>query len=189
MGLFSSPSAAAIVFKQTLEPVGWQDGDLWVDLNENPPIIRINDNGTATTASTFAKVIKTADETRASDSDLTDDAVLTFTPTISKTYTGILYLYIVSAATPDFKYDFTIPTGSTFIRLDGPLDPTTADFTQDESVQNITTSNTTQRFLVIPFDLIMSTTAGTLDFRWAQQTPNAANTTVKAGSTLLVWEG
>jgi len=47
MGVFSSPSAAATVFKETAEPTGWQDGDLWIDLGQDPPILKLNDNGTA----------------------------------------------------------------------------------------------------------------------------------------------
>lgn len=31
---------------QITEPVGRQDGDLWTDIGQNPPIVKVNDNGT-----------------------------------------------------------------------------------------------------------------------------------------------
>ena len=35
------------VFNIATEPTDWQDGDLWIDVGQNPPILKLNDNGTA----------------------------------------------------------------------------------------------------------------------------------------------
>lgn len=35
------------LFVQDSEPQTWNDGDLWVDLGESPPLLKVNDNGTA----------------------------------------------------------------------------------------------------------------------------------------------
>ena len=35
------------IFNIPTEPTDWQDGDLWSDVGQNPPILKLNDNGTA----------------------------------------------------------------------------------------------------------------------------------------------
>ena len=35
------------VFNVATEPTNWLDGDLWIDIGQNPPILKLNDNGTA----------------------------------------------------------------------------------------------------------------------------------------------
>ena len=35
----------ANVFKSTTVPAGWLDGDLWIDLSQNPHIVYVNNNG------------------------------------------------------------------------------------------------------------------------------------------------
>lgn len=41
------------LFKQTVEPPNWENGDLWSDISTAPPILKINDNGTATEIGTL----------------------------------------------------------------------------------------------------------------------------------------
>lgn len=48
MPLVTRNSARSSVFRQATEPVDWIDGDLWVDTSQNPPLVKVNDNGTAT---------------------------------------------------------------------------------------------------------------------------------------------
>lgn len=137
---------------------------------------------------TFAKVVKSSDETRQSDTTLTDDSQLLFTPTINKTYSGYITLFYESGATPDFKLACTIPSGATAHRLEGlwaaNADNQVSDFETSYFIAMTSGTRSTQ----LPFKLIMSSTAGDFNFQWAQNTSDASDTKVLAGSLLVVWE-
>lgn len=138
---------------------------------------------------TFAKVVKSADETINTDIVLSDDSELTFTPSINKTYLILFFLRITSGTVPDFKQVWSVPTGATMNGLRQKIWRNDAlsnsgDFT---SSFNISTDGTPE-IMTFWAVLIMSSTAGDATFQWAQQASSAENTTVHQGSTIVVWE-
>lgn len=138
---------------------------------------------------TFARIIKSADETVNSTTTLQDDDELTTALSANKRYFFVLYLYFVSDATPDFKYLLTVPTGSNSRRI---VSDWGAVFESSTTTPSISTSplvsNSNQYTVSVHGYVITAGTAGNLTLQWAQNTSDAANTTVKAGSTLIVYE-
>jgi len=47
MGSFAQSTGHGALYLITTTPVGWKDGDLWSDLSEDPPHVKLNNNGTA----------------------------------------------------------------------------------------------------------------------------------------------
>lgn len=138
----------------------------------------------------FQLIIKSSDETINSDSTLSDDSELTATLAANKRYAFFSVIFVITDATPDFKYGYTVPAsttnqkGASVWRGSGGLQAANPVTTS----QAMTASGTSETQLPINGYVITGASAGTLDFQWAQDTSDAANTTVKAGSFILVWE-
>lgn len=141
---------------------------------------------------TFAKVVKTVDETIQSDTILGDDAVIKFTPEINKSYSYMILVRVNSGAIPDFKFALSIPAGAVartggssaiIFRMGQQTD--TVDATVAQTAGG---SDTVDVMYGIYGFLDMGGTAGDVIFQWAQNTSTATDTTVKKGTTILVWE-
>ena len=132
-------------------------------------------------------VIKTSDTTIQSDATVNDDPHLQFMVSINERVAGYAMIFVTSGTTPDFRYNFSVPAGTTGDRFDGALSgnvlAATATLVTEEAA--IATTGSKQAIL-IPFSLLVSSTAGTVIFRWAQNTSTASNTTVHAGSYIMV---
>ncbi len=137
---------------------------------------------------TFAKVVKSADETITNSTTLQDDDELLFTPTINKTYGFMLFLLIANNSTPDLKLAFTVPSGATILTADSTWSAKFLQGTRDGTTATAVTAGTADLFLVIGGRVIMSSTAGTFNFQWTQNTSSATAEIVKQGSFLVVWE-
>lgn len=132
---------------------------------------------------------KTADETVNNSSALQNDDVLAAAVVASATYTFLLVVHHNSNATADIKFGWTVPTGTTMVWGDvivntaGSL-TVAANLTQS-SVQAIggTAGDSFQAFRGV---IIVSTTAGTVQLQWAQNTADVSNTKVLAGSYLIL---
>jgi hypothetical protein len=134
---------------------------------------------------------KTADETKVSDAVTADDTVLKFTADANGKYKFQLQVVFTTVAAADFKFQFT-----------GPASPDLVVFRRDSNPAG--TNTTTQSFEEAYFSTDVSLTsassgsgqvriygvihngvnAGTIAFRWAQNTSNAGSTIVRAGSYL-----
>ncbi len=139
---------------------------------------------------TFVRVVRTADTTITTDTTLGDDLQLKATLDISKHYHFELKLWHQSHTTPDFKFDFTLPSGATGDYAVTAYDPLISSNTVAHNITSViatTTSNVTQ-YSVITGRIIMSTTAGQIVFRWAQNTSSGSDTIVLKGSTLIIWK-
>ena len=116
-------------------------------------------------------VRKTADENVALNTTVQDDDALLFTAAASARYLVELFLVLYSAnAAPDFKWAISAPAGAVVNIFDGatPVDLAAA----------------TEKYYYIRFEVIMSTTGGSVKLQWAQNASNATATTVKAESLL-----
>lgn len=141
-------------------------------------------------ALTFAKIVKTTDETVANSTVLQDDDVLLFTPTINRTYNFMLLLLFNAPATPDLKYAFSVPAGATINGMTNNTVGVTAtsswtDLTADQVVTGSVGADAT---VFVTGRIVMGATAGAVTLQWAQNTSNAAATAVLAGAMLIVWE-
>lgn len=137
----------------------------------------------------FAKVVKSVDETINSSIALQNDNELKATLRVNKVYSLQMFILLNSVAAANFKYNFTLPTGATGRRTTAGASANTPQTTADITAELITsaTDATDQQLRLYGF-ITMGGTAGDLQFQWAQNVSDAGNTTVKARSTLLVWE-
>ena len=136
---------------------------------------------------TFARVVKKVDETRNNSGLFANDAELVVPLNANKIYGFLLVLLFKSALTPDFKYRFPL-NGNTGRRIFTALAPDVpaAATTLDASI-TITTTNA-EEYIMSSGHVKTTGVPGDLALQWAQATGDAANTTVQAGSYLIVWE-
>jgi len=145
--------------------------------------------GALGTGGLFAKITKTVDESRSTDTTQTNDSELFFEAEANKSYFVQLNLFW-SSGVSGLDTDWSLPTGATgrvseqnnaFSSQDAQstIDVGTDDFHGQGA--NLRTNN----FLV---RITMGSTAGTVNFRWAQNSSQASPVTIEAGSTMLVYE-
>jgi hypothetical protein len=143
---------------------------------------------------TFAKVVKSVDETINNTNTMQDDDELKVTLTANKVYFGMLFLYQTSAQAADSKYVFTVPTGATglWMSLNQTWRQNVGTSTRGITVSVDTDGNASGGDPITDcatfFRVLMGSTAGDLQLQWAQKTAHASNAIMHKGSTLLVWE-
>jgi len=177
------------IFVQADEPTNeWVDGDVWVDSDTG--ILSVNVSGTATTVGglTFARVVKSADETIQSDTVLSDDSELFFTPTINKSYSVMTFGFFNTGATPSSKWAWSIPNLATMIRNSTVWNTIPNNTADDEATIERAGSDTDDRYFCTFSKLVMGGTAGNATIQWAQNVSDAGDTTVLSGSTIIIWE-
>lgn len=141
---------------------------------------------TGATGNSAILVRKTVDETLSGSTTVQNDDVLTFAIGASETWEFEAYVLITSSSNADFKCDFTIPTSAT-TRWSGLLSDTAASygFSSTGGAATFTITNTGTQFVLIRGTVVNSTTAGNVQFRWAQGTQSSGsgnNVVVKIGS-------
>ncbi len=164
-------------------------GQIWVDTQTPNKLFFTDDAGTdfdLTAGGGFSTVYKTADETITNDSTLTDDADLQFSPDINSVYAINLLIQRSTSNTPDFKYAFSIPTGSvnTDQYTNGAWSSTGFPTRSWNSATTVTLSSA-PAFMTISGILQTGSNTGTFAFQWAQATSDAANTTLEIGSWMM----
>lgn len=132
---------------------------------------------------------KTVDETIIASATLQNDDVLLVAVAASATYEFRLRAVINSGTTPDFKMGWTFPSGltMTYDLLEGETLGTAANVIQGPYIQTdvppISTTGSDQPWIAEGL-VIVDSTAGNLQWQWAQNTSTASNTIVRAGSYL-----
>lgn len=142
----------------------------------------------------WALVKKTADETRNSTTTLADDSVLTLALSASSLY-RVRFFVMVNTANErmDFKwaFNYTGTLGNVYRRLvlqragrGAPIGTDNELVGTDSGLigSNVLSDTTFGVGLIECEYFINTTTAGTLSFQWAQNTSDAGNCTVLAGS-------
>jgi len=84
MGSFSVPQGQGTVFVTSTEPTAWVDGELWVDLAQDPPILKLNNAGTAVEASALAGLTTAVDV--ASNGSVGQDTITPLDDSLSTSY-------------------------------------------------------------------------------------------------------
>jgi hypothetical protein len=131
---------------------------------------------------------KTSDETIISNSTLQNDDFLALTVAASTKYEFELYMAYNTGTTPDLKIGWTLPTGATNAYHVDYFD--TAAASQKGQSSTVPTTGFavggfgSDLYAVFAGTISVSTTAGTMQIQWAQNTLTASNSTVRAGSFL-----
>lgn len=127
-------------------------------------------------------IMKTATETLNTSATFQDDDELTFPVAINTRYTLDGVLLVGTNTTPNFKFQFTVPTGTT---IDGAyMDQSTGQWVLlAEATSNAITGINDYQIL-FSASIQTSGTAGSVTLQWAQNTSDAGNTQVEAGSWL-----
>jgi hypothetical protein len=145
------------------------------------------------TKETLSKV-KTSRESVTSSSTLQDDNDFTFSVKANTTYaiSGNLF---VSAGSGGFKWLFTVPSGASGrLNVDSGTDTLSGingidvNITVGQSVSSAISISTPAQSGKIGGFITTSSTAGTVTFRWAQNTSNATATYIERGSTMILTE-
>jgi len=146
------------------------------------------DAGGGGTGQTFAKVVKSIDETLNSDDTLQDDDELVFAANANKTYYVMCHVWLNSGTTPDFKFTWVLPAGASGVKQNANWNGVQDSQTTDVEATNNVTMAVGTRIISMSFKIIVGGTAGDIQLQWAQQTSDAGDTTVQQGSCLLAWE-
>lgn len=138
---------------------------------------------------TFARIIKSADQTVVSSTTLVDDDELTVALKANSRYYFMLWIFFSGNLDPDFKYTFTIPAGTTNRRgfsnyNAGGTEGTTIPVTDVTSAF----LGAQAEFYLVPTGYVITDGAGQFTLQWAQNTSDIDPVIVKAGSTLVMWE-
>lgn len=130
---------------------------------------------------------KTANEVVNNSTTLQNDDHLFWSTVANGVYTMDLNLFYDSGTTPDFKFDWTYPVGTTFdwgaiyYNLAGTL-TTSGTFTEATVGAVGGLGVGTVVMLKASYVFVMGPSDGTLQMQFAQNTANASNTTLFTGS-------
>ena len=138
-------------------------------------------------------VIKPSDQSVTSSTVLVNDSALFLPVVASATYFFMSSLDFEGAAigTGDLKIEWTVPAGAT-LRFDlhgvnTASSSYSSTFTDTTTISLGTTGAASLRGATMAGSLVMSSTAGNLQLKWAQNTSSATATIVHAQSTVALW--
>ena len=147
------------------------------------------------------RIIKTSTTTIISDSTVNDDPHLVWAiGTGNERWNFLLTLYITAVnATMDFKCNFTYPTGTTilwnaFASQSGSPQSSSGVIATGTTAVAVLTEASTLAFgtlggtqsVMLHGTVFGATTAGNIQFQWAQNTSDANNLSLLAGSNLIL---
>ena len=144
------------------------------------------------TSCLYSRIAKGADTTRTATTTLSADPDLQFSMTASSKYWIRLAAFFDTTAAADFKWRHNGPASPTLIRLlrrwiipGGTAEAGIAIDTAFSAADLAITSTGTNGGVVTLEGVVANgLNAGTFSFSWAQNTSDAGNTIVRAGSTL-----
>lgn len=162
----------------------------WLAVGSNGDLLTVSSGSPAYTTpgsggAVPAYIVKASNETVNSGGTgdtLQNDDDLTFSVAASSTYVVEGVMFVTSAATPDFKFQWSLPASAT---IDGVVRQTSSSILKFSEAAATTIAyaadDDIHHFTAI---LITAGTAGTAVLQWAQNTSDASNTTMNAGSWL-----
>jgi len=138
---------------------------------------------------TFTRIVKTSDETVSNSTTPQDDDELLFTPAINKTYGWLFHWNVIGTTVADIRGAFTIPSGAVMTRENGTWSSLTMSNNADATnIVIYSLGSEVNRGVLQMGSLVMSSTAGDVNWTWAQGTAEVSDTKTLQGSTLVVWE-
>jgi hypothetical protein len=134
--------------------------------------------------------LKTVTTTIQSDATLNNDSDLAFPMAAGAKYIIRAMVFFTSDATADFKWRITGPASPTFVKLyrknvnPDTLTALRADYSLAYSAADVVPGFTAGTDGIVEWDALVhnGTTAGDFVFQWSQNSSNASNTSVQAGS-------
>jgi hypothetical protein len=133
------------------------------------------------TTTQFGTVRKTVDETY-DNTTLQNDDELLLAVSANSVYEFILIFHANTQTGEDLKFGWSVPSGTTM-----KWGSSTNGDTRIESTSlNITTDATDTLYFF--GTIVVSSTAGNVNFQWAEQADSGAETTVYANSCLIWWK-
>lgn len=127
-------------------------------------------------------IVKESDETVNSSTSMQSDDELAFSPGDNQKWDITIGLIVNSGATPDFKFEIIAGLETGYFTVVGPLGTIGGLVGIGDDVV-VTTSGSDESILVRGV-LYNGNSGSTIGIRWAQNTSDPGNTTVKAGSYL-----
>ena len=135
-----------------------------------------------------AVIVKEADESVSSTTTLQDDDELSIAVAANEVWQGEAVVFINSAATPDFKFTIAGPTGAVgyFGTETAHAFSTTSELVAGGALGAAATitSSFWPIIVIIRWGVHNGANAGNIRLQWAQNTSDAAATTVLAGSSI-----
>jgi hypothetical protein len=180
--LSGSYSPATLVLPNSAGPAPTTEGDIQWDSDDHN--IVVGDSSGTQTFRPLERIyqVKIADETVNNSTTLQSDDTFTFTATANSLYMIEGVLRVSTGATPDIKFQMTIPGG----QADGAVNTQydwngTAGLFTDASSGSLPGALTSATAIPIKVALEV-TTGGTVALQWAQNTADASDTKVLKNS-------
>ena len=138
----------------------------------------------------WTTVSKANDEARASTTTLTDDSTLAFPVQANKKYRFRAKIFYDTPTAADFKFDVNGPASPTLVQIETKTIAPGATALSNIALKtafafsavSVTETSGTNGMIEAEGIVHNGANAGTVAFRWAQNTSNGSNTTVRAGS-------
>jgi len=137
---------------------------------------------------TFAKAVKSADETLDTDTTLQNDDDLLLALSANKVYHIQILLFVNSPSAANFKMQFTLPSGASGIMVNGDWQWASLVITQSVTTADTVTTTGNDQCIASYMTVTTTGTPGNITLQWAQNISDGGTTTVKAGSMLVAWE-
>lgn len=133
------------------------------------------------------QIVKPSDETVNDDITLQPDDDFLFAVRNGFTYHGYFFLFLISPSAADFRDRFTTPAATTGRRLAAAAAGDSARSTTGITATFNHATNGTSQALFITFKAVV-VADGNFQYQWGQQVAIVGDTTIQAGSTLVVYE-
>lgn len=151
-----------------------------------------NFGGSSQTVKETITKVKTSRETVTSSTTLQDDNDFSFSVKANTTYSITGVLFLSSPNSGGLKWLFTVPSGASGrINIDcgqATFDCLDIDITTGEATSSGTAIATQNASGKLSGFVTTSSTEGTLQFQWAQNTSNVTGTYLERGSTMILTE-
>lgn len=156
-----------------------------------PGLAQLSNQSGGGGSANFVLVQKTSDEIRNNTATLAVDGALFFAMSASTTYVFRMVVYFTGDSTPDFKFGHDGPAGSVLIDIHHRFTaPGGTSFTgvgvlnayNPSTGVAITATTGGNSVLFLDGTIQNGATPGNFEFRWSQNTSNAGNSIVRAGS-------
>jgi len=132
------------------------------------------------------QIIKPTDETVNNDISLQPDNDFLFPVEAGFTYYGYHFMFVISPSAADIRDRWTTPSATTGRRLAAAAAGDSARSTTGITATFNHACNGTQQSLFETFFLVI-VNDGNMQFQWGQQTATVGDTTINAGSALIVY--
>jgi hypothetical protein len=140
----------------------------------------------------WVTAVKLETETRNSTTTVADDAELSIVVEASKLYMMRAFVVFSTQAVPDFKFEIDGPASPTTVTIHGHYNgvgsPTDTNFIDNAFNTSYSALGSGAGQGIVGFDVLLEngTNAGKVTLQWAQNTSDAGDTSVLAGSYIEV---